>query len=35
MPHAIPIAADVVLIATFVWNVVELGGLNLRSPQGG
>jgi uncharacterized membrane protein YhaH (DUF805 family) len=30
LPHAIPITADVALLAVFVWNVVELGGLNLR-----
>jgi uncharacterized membrane protein YhaH (DUF805 family) len=31
MPHAIPIAADITLAAVFVWNVIELGGLNLRT----
>lgn len=32
MPHAIPIAADLVLIAVFVWNIVELSGF--RRPRG-
>lgn len=27
MPHAIPIVADVALVAVLIWNIVELGGL--------
>jgi uncharacterized membrane protein YhaH (DUF805 family) len=30
MPHAIPIAANIVLVAILIWNVVELGGLHLQ-----
>jgi uncharacterized membrane protein YhaH (DUF805 family) len=33
MPHALPLAVDVILTLTLVWNVVELGGLRLR-PRG-
>ncbi len=35
LPHAATLAADLVLILIFVWNVVELGGLRLRPPQRG
>lgn len=35
VPHAATVAADLALALTFVWNVVELGGLHLRRPQGG
>jgi uncharacterized membrane protein YhaH (DUF805 family) len=33
LPHAIPLAADLVLIATFVWNVIELGGFRPTAPR--
>jgi uncharacterized membrane protein YhaH (DUF805 family) len=30
MPRTVTIAADIVLAAIFVWNIVELGGLRRR-----
>jgi uncharacterized membrane protein YhaH (DUF805 family) len=30
LPHAVTLAADAALAATFVWNVVELGGLRRK-----
>jgi uncharacterized membrane protein YhaH (DUF805 family) len=33
LPHAATLAADLVLILTFAWTIVELGGWRLRPPQ--
>src|SRR5579883_430191 len=33
LPHLIPLAADLVLVAIILWNVVELGGLYARRAE--